>query len=322
MTINSFTLRSMFRRTNNDPMRRDRRDPHRWVCCDPMALADAGEFKLEGDWDIDCGAAEPGTGDCLWTDVADFLGRMQVVVRSGGKRRIEFRVANDLAERDCRYSFNPDRLLVEGGGSAGLWAGLAWMEQEMRLRRGPILPNGCWTRQARWRIQMCSSVWGSNYSVPDFDPEYLGDDSFRLYAHYGINVMMLHGDLLCYVKSDILPELSHPDYERHINLLRQAAARASCYGVRFNLHIESPKLKAGHPVFQSHPEVRGSGFEAAYDGPVHVLCSSQEKTLAFYEETFGRMFQEVPELAGVSLIPYSESFFPLPYVWRASEISL
>jgi hypothetical protein len=309
MTINSFALRQTFKRTNNDPLRRDRRNPHRWVWCDHQARAEAGAFKLEGDWNLDCRAIDPGTAECLSADVADFLGNMHVAVRSGAERAIEFRLAKDLAERDCRYSFEPDKIVIEGGGSAGLWAGLAWMEQEMRLRHGPFLPEGRWERRAQWPVQMSASVWGSNYSVPDLDPEYLGDDSFRLYAHYGVNVMMLHGDLLCYVKSDILPELSHPDYERHIAVLKQAAARALRYGVRLNFHVESPKLKADHPVFKNHAELRGTGFEAAHDGPVHVLCSLHEKTLAFYEETFGRLFREVPDLAGVTLIPFMESFF-------------
>ena len=309
MTINSFALRPLFKRSNNDPMRRGRRDPHRWVWRDPQAGAGAGEFQLEGAWDIVHGGLEPGAAACLRADAADFLGLMQVPICAGAGRKIEFRLAGDLAERDCRYSFEPDGLLIEGGGAAGLWAGLAWTEQEMRLRRGPFLPQGRWERRARWQTQISAAVWGANYSVPDLDPEYLGDDSFRLYAHYGVNVMMLHGDLLCYVKSGVLPELSHPDYERHVAMLRQAAARALRYGVRFNFHVESPKLKASHPVFLSHPEVRGSGFEATHDGPVHVLCSLQEKTLAFYEETFGGLFREVPDLAGVSLIPYSESFF-------------
>ncbi|MFH0797452.1 MAG: hypothetical protein V2A65_10465 [Candidatus Omnitrophota bacterium] len=198
--------------------------------------------------------------------------------------------------------------MVEGSDIAGIWAGIAWLEWEMRTRRGPFLPIGVFEKQTKWPVQISQGPWGANYSVPDLSPEYLSDDGFRLYAHYGVNTMMIHGDLLCYVKSDIFPELTHPDYNKHIEILKGAVCRALRYGVRFSYHVEAPKLRDNHPIFLQHPGVRGSGFDSSV-GPVHVLCSSSEQTLAFYEETFNRLFSEVPELAGITLIPYSESFF-------------
>ena len=61
----------------------------------------------------------------------------------------------------------------------------------MRTRRGPILPAGEFARTARWPRQVSQGPWGGNYSVPDFSPEYLSDDGFRLYAHYGVTSLQL-----------------------------------------------------------------------------------------------------------------------------------
>jgi hypothetical protein len=201
---------------------------------------------------------------------------------------------------DCR----PTGIVVEGGDSAGLWAGIAWLERAMRVRRGPFLPQGKTERRAAWGTQISQGPWGGNYSVPDFSPEYLSDDAFRLYAHYGVNSMMIYGDVLCYAKSAILPELNHPDCDKHMAMLRDAARRAARYGVRFTYVPVGPKLRPNHPVFQNHPEVAGTVMNRG--GGLEFLCSSSPTVLKFYEELFGNLSRA---LAGVVLITYSESWY-------------
>jgi hypothetical protein len=146
--------------------------------------------------------------------------------------------------------------------------------------------------------------------VPDFSPEYLSDDAFRLYAHYGVNSMMIYGDLLCYVRSAVFPELNCADYERNIHVLGDAAQRAARYGVRFSYVVVGPKLRATHPVFLENPTARGSGLRSRLqDRTIHCLCSSDERCLSFYSETFENLFRQVPELAGLILIVGGESFY-------------
>ena len=308
MTINSFAARSIFKKTNNDALRTERRDPHRCVARDPSSKPGPREINLEKGCVVACPKIEPHAASAIKSDFLDFLRRMGVSPEPAEAIHVVFSLNESLGVRNCRYECRPGKIAVEGGDFAGLWAGLAWLEWEMRTRRGPFLPVGSFERRAAWPIQISQGPWGSNYSVPDLSAEYLSDDGFRLYAHYGVNTMMIHGDLLCYTQSGILPELNHPDYQVHIDMMKDASERALRYGVRLSYHVEAPKLRADHPVFQHHPDILGTGFKAS-TGMVHVLCSSNELTMAFYEETFSSLFASVPELAGITLIPYSESFF-------------
>ena len=314
---NSLHLRDLLRRTNNDPLRIGRRDPHRLIAPDPASKPGPGDFELTGRWPV--GSYPDAARRLITGDLRDFLARMGIETDQASERseppRIALAAAPDLSERDCRLTLQPGRVAIEGGGAAGLWAGHAWLEWEMRARRGPYLPAGVFTRRAAWPIQISQGPWGGNYSVPDFAPEYLSDDAFRLYAHFGVNTMMIYGDLLCYVQSAILPELNTPGFDDNLTLLQDASRRAADYGVRFSYVAVGPKLRPDHLVFANHPGARGTG--ARINGArLHFLCSSDEAVLAFYQETFERLFREVPGLAGTVLIVAEESFYNCK-MWRA-----
>jgi|GEM_PF-1660837 len=311
---NSLFIRDRLKQTNADPLRLERRDPHRLVAPDPAASAADGEFALTGGWQLSAEGLDPEVGRLLVDDLADFFQRMGVQTGEGGAGQVQFALTADLGPRDCRLRCQPDQIIVEGGGVAGLWAGITWLEWEMRCRRGAILSVGEIERRAAWPVQISQGPWGGNYSVPDFSPEYLSDDAFRLYAHYGVNSMMIYGDLLCYVQSDIFPELNTPDYAHNMAMLRDAAQRAARYGVQFSYVVVGPKLRRDHPLFQRLPEVRGSGFDRG-TGRLHFLCSSHELCLDFYRETFTRLFSQVPQLAGLILIVAEESFYHC-HMWR------
>lgn len=305
---NSLHIRELLRRTNSDPLRIDRRDPHRLISVDPSAAPTSDDIRLDGEWDVvSCSGSvlEPAV-----RDVSEFLGLMGISVVAGGDNAVELRIAPDLSPRAFRIVVSPSRVVINGGDIAGAWAGIAWMERMMRVRRGPFLPTGIHERTARWRTQITQGPWGGNYSVPDFSPEYLSDDAFRLYAHYGVNSMMIYGDLLCYANSSILPELNHPDYDHHIEMLRDASRRAAQYGVQFTYVVVGAKLRADHPVFVNHPSTLGAGKTPGGESrAIHCLCSSDEKVLAFYRETFRNILRAAPELAGFICIIGGESFY-------------
>jgi hypothetical protein len=244
---NSLFIRDLLKRTNQDPLRRERRDPHRGVARDPAAGPGAGEFALEGAWRVAC-EADAEVAALIIDDVADFLTRLGVAVAPDAARAITFSPAADLGERDCRLRCGPDGITVEGGGVSGLWAGVTWLEWEMRTRRGPFLPSGEALRRAAWPVEISQGPWGGNYSVPDFAPEYLGDDAFRLYAHYGVNSMMIYGDLLCYAQTAALPELNCPDFEANLAMLQAAARRAARYGVQFSYVVVGPPRLPAPPL--------------------------------------------------------------------------
>ncbi|NQU75195.1 MAG: hypothetical protein HQ546_02635 [Planctomycetes bacterium] len=292
---------------NSRALVRERRNPHRTVGRDPRARPGPNDIHLGGRWNVRC-TVDPAVDQLIVEDVSDFLRRMGIDVVDSADRTVSFETDPTRAERDCVLTFDPVHVGVGAGGISGAWTGVAWLEFEMRMRRGPFLPRGRMIRRAAWSTQISQGPWGGNYSVPDFSPEYLDDNSFRLYAHYGVNSMMIYGDLLCYTNSVVLPELNHPDAERHLAMLKDAAQRAARYGVRFSYVPVTAKLRHDHPVFIRHPETRGAGRQT--DGKqIHCLCTSEEKVLAFLEEQFYRLFASVPELAGTILIVYAESFY-------------
>ena len=304
---NSLLIRDLLKQMNANPRCLDRRDPHRSVSRDPATVCGEGEFELAGAWRLDC-RLDDAVAAVVADDLRDFCARIGIALAENAEQMVELFLTPELEVRDCRLSMQPGKVSIAGGDIAGLWAGIAWCEWEMRTRRGPFLPIAVVTHHAAWPVQISQGPWGGNYSVPDFSPEYLSDDAFRLYAHFGVNNMMIYGDLLCYVQSAVLPELNCPDYARNIATLKEAAQRAARYGVQFNYVVVGPKLRADHPVFLNHPEVRGSGHDFPA-GPLHVLCSGTERTLDFYRETFTNLFSEVPELAGLILIIAGESFY-------------
>ncbi len=304
--FNSKLIQDRLRRANADPLRRGRLDPHRGIVLDQAATPAEHEIALAGRWRVECRGLDRDAAAALTDDFSDFLRRMQVAVTDSAEQAVVFHLDPGLNPRDCRHECRPGLIAIEGGGTSGLWAGAAWAEWEMRRRHAAIMPAGRIERRALWNEQISQGPWGGNFSVPDFSPEFLADDGFRLYAHYGVNSMMIYGDLLFYANTRILPELNCPDYERNIAMLRDAARRAARYGVGFAYLPVGPKLRGDHPVFKNHPETRGTSL---HDRDIYCLCSSNRLVLDFYAEIFANLAREVPELHGFILIVGGESFY-------------
>ena len=320
---NSLFIREALRTANRAPVYTRFRDPYRALTLRPDALPAESEFSLTGGaWCLDDSGVPLEVAAALREDLGALFARLGLKLDRGGRRRLRLTFEADLGERDARLCLAPDDICLSGGGAAGLWAALTWFVWELRIRRAPLLPRARREYRAAWAVQVSQGPWGGNYSVPDFSPEFLSDDSLRLYAHGGVNSMMVYGDLLCYVRSSVLPELDHPDADRHLEVLREAAARAARYGVGFTYVPVHPKLAPDHPVFLAHPDVRGRSFQIE-GRRFDFLCSSAPGTLAFYREQYRRIFQAVPQLQGVIAITYSESFYHCDMwngaMWQARE---
>lgn len=343
---NSLHIRDLLRKMNADPLCVARRDPHRLVACDPAARPQAGDVVVDNRWALLCDWPDPDVARAIAADLGDFLGHLGVrvapaidsrrleatgdeanrprptVVADGGRLSLgPAPAAAGLGPRDFRWDVRADGVNIEAGGVAGLWAAVAWLELEMRTRRGPFLSAGKCERRAAWAHQISQGPWGGNYSVPDFSPEYLSDDAFRLYAHYGVNEMMIYGDLLCYTASRVLPELNHPEAARNLAMLQAAARRAARYGVRFSYVAVGPKLRLDHPVFAAHPDVGGIVVEPEKGVPLRFVCTESEPGREFYREQFGMLFREVPELAGLILIVAQESFYHCKMWWPHQRVT-
>jgi len=342
---NSLFIKNIIKRVNSLDMVKERRDPHRNVFRDENVLANEFEVEIKGNIIINVNV-DPRANSTIGEDFADFLNKMDVigniiinasdvitevdfkpqtsnfafgsetVVYSQEKTcnkisDININLFTDFCERDFSVRVDRESLTITAGGISGAWAGLTYVENKMKEKRAPILKIEEYNKTARWDNQISQGPWNANYSVPDFDEEYLSEDCFKTYAHYGVNNMMIYGDLLIYSNSDVLPELKHPDYKESIRKLKDAAKRAIKYGVQFSYLAVTPKLTDEHPVFINHKDTKGAGIPIATqkDKNMYFLCSSSKKVLDYYEDVFYNLFKEVPELAGTTFIVASESFY-------------
>ncbi len=318
---NSLHIRDILKKSNSDPLCIERRDPHRLVACDPAAQPQPGDVTLHRGVAVTCEWPDSEVAIRVHDDLTDFLGRMGIDTGMRGRQQLVLRrvTAAGLGLRDFRWNCQADSVVIEAVAVAGLWAGVAWLEFEMRTRRGPFLPAGKIERRADWEHQISQGPWGGNYSVPDFSPEFLSDDAFRLYAHYGITEMMIYGDLLCYADSRILPELNHPEAAHNLAVLQDAARRAACYGVHFSYVAIGPKLRPQHPVFKVHPDVAGIVVDQG-GLQLQFLCTESAEGRTFYGEQLGHLFREVPQLAGLILIVAQESFYHCKMWWPRQRV--
>ena len=318
---NSLTIREQLRQANRNEIFTRFRDPYRAMTIGPDAPAE-DELTMDGTWRLAIGQNLPTpAADALRTDLEKLWQAMGLTLRgveADGTAKIELGLSDDLPSRGASIDVQPGRIALAGGDVAGLWAAVMWLAWELRVRRAAILRIGRRTDSAAWGLQISQGPLGGNYSVPDLGPEFLSDESLRLYAHSGVNSMMLYGDILCYARSEILPELDHPEADRYLDILVDAGRRAAAHGVGFTYVPVHPKLAPDHAVFQAHPQVRGRGY--CHSGHrFNILCSSQEDALAFYAEQYERLFSAVPQLQGVLAISYSESFYHCD-MWAVHEV--
>lgn len=309
MMHNSIWVRDRLKAANQDPLHRSRRDSHRSVGFEGLEPAGEGVFKLEGSWCVDSNADMPGISE-LTEDLADFLAKMGVKINNSASRKVHLDIDENTSKGGFHLTVNPTAISIAARDMKGLWAGAIYLEREMGMHRGPFLAEKEIQISPPWEVQISQSPWGSNYLVPDLSPEYLSNDAFLLLAHYGINGMTIYGDLLFYLRSQILPELNHQDYEKSISTLRNATERAARYGISLYWVPVLPKLAEDHPVFLNHPGVRGSRLGTRPGmKPIYTLCSSSEESLAFYAEVMENLFREVPLLGGLILIIGGESYY-------------
>ncbi len=313
MMHNSLLIRDILRSRNHDSMAIGRRDPHRGVRIDHARHPEVGEVALEGTWCLSAVAPE-AVAKALVNDVSDFLEHVGVDVDPFRGQSMEFRLDDDLPSGGFWMQVDPGHIQIAGGGAAGLWAGAVYVEREMTARCAAIVPLGLVQRTPQWEAQISQAPFGSNYLVPDLTEEFLGDDAFRLLIHYGCTGMSIYGDWLCYVSSERIAELNHPDYDANMAALNNAVARAGAYGVRLYYVAVSPKLPPDHPAWIHHPALRGSKVDP---GPlrgqrtadIYCLCSSSPESLAFHGEVMANLFRQVPDLGGLILIVGGESYY-------------
>ncbi|MDF2723539.1 MAG: hypothetical protein K0Q59_3214 [Paenibacillus sp.] len=310
MVPNSLYVKDELREKNNRPLTKQRRDPHRTVRLDPRRKAEAGEIALTGPWQVAADLYMPGMREAV-DDLEHFLRLLGVELDSDSPRRIVLKLDDRIDHQAFRLEAQENGIDIRAKNMQGIWSGLVNLEKEMAIRNAAIVPVGVIERKPAWGVQISQAPYGASFLVPHLSSEYLSDDSFRLLAHYGVNGMQIYGDMLCYVKSELFPELNHPDCDYHLLMLRDAAMRAKKFGIQLYWVPIGPKLRENHPLFLRRPDVRGAkvtGKAPGSDLPLYSLCSSHPDVLQFHGEMMADLVTEAPDLGGLILIIGGEAY--------------
>lgn len=199
----------------------------------------------------------------------------------------------NVSAEDCR---------VLAGDLSGLRRAVFRLEDEMLIRRAPMLPLGIEKRWTTIKTRISRSPvapyrWLSGWELED-DNDYYPEAYLNRLAHAGVNGLWVPGLLRNLVASKVIPELGP---ERHrLEKLKQLVSKAGRHGIRIYFFCVEPRgLSPRHHAGFAHPEIVG-----AHDS----LCTSQPLVRDYIREVMETLFLEVPELAGVINIFCGERF--------------
>lgn len=197
----------------------------------------------------------------------------------------------------------------------GLRRAIYWLQDEMLIRRSPILPLGLTTRSTTLgtRIIRCPVApyrWLSGWELTDSN-DYYPDAYLERLAHAGINGLWIPGLLRHLVASRVVPEMGPG--EHRLDKLRSIVARAARFGIRIYLFCIEPRaLPLGHPALSAHPQLAGVQTVLG-----HLLCGSEPLVREYIRDVMQQLFTEVPHLAGVINIFCGER--PTTCYWREED---
>jgi hypothetical protein len=178
--------------------------------------------------------------------------------------------------------------------SAGIRRGLIFLEDQMSAKRSPVLPLG---KQVRWtsitdritRSPIAAYRWNTGWELLD-DYDYYPEEYLNKLMHCGINGIWVAGLFRTLIHTEILPELG-PTVSR-LEKLKDLVKNASRFGIKVYMFCIEPRaVDENHPVFQTHPEIRGAINSC--------LCTSTPLVQEYIRQVTCELFKQVPELGGI-----------------------
>ena len=288
---------------------------------DPQRKPDATEVSLAAGYTVD--AVDFGGGKHLDIVLGDLREFMAIVMEVGETvdgypirlmRDPLARCPGAAAERH-RITVSQEACRVAADDMDGLRRAVFRLQDEMLLRRAPILPLGDTTRWTTLAARIIRSPiapyrWLSGWELSD-PHDYYPDEYLKRLAHYGINGLWIPGLLRRLVASTSIPELGPP--EHRLDKLKAIVAKAARHGIRVYLFCIEPRaLPDGHPAVAAHPEIAGSRTPLG-----RLLCGSETLVLDYIRDSMRTLFTEVPDLAGIINIFCGER--PTTCCWREED---
>lgn len=290
----------------------------------PAASIEDGEVELSGDWALNLSAPLTPLTARMQQDFERFCRECLEVSFSpdnNAARALTWRLRDPLPEPFDRTAPEVEKFTLRISDSAveiearqerGLLQGTHYLEWLMADRGGPFLAKQTLERTPALMPRISNGVFvPADQSLKN--PGRFSDDYLGFMSHYGTNGIYLAVDLYSVFQSETLPELNSPDFAEQIAALRALNQRTLAFGIDIYLHVCAPLLMDSHPVFTTHPEVRGARAEIFVEElsgrPWNNLCSGSTKVHTAYSEALRNLLSAAPEVAGVSMVIGGESFY-------------
>jgi len=220
-----------------------------------------------------------------------------------GGAAIRFQLQPDAAllAESHRIEIDSRHIRITAVDEAGLMRGLQWLEARMEQRGAPYLPMGTFHRKTNFDVRFIYSyfaVYGDPLLDSTLDP--YPDEWLARLSKQGINGIWLQAVLYTMVPWPEAPHLS-AGWETRVANLRALTARAADYGIGVYLYCNEPRALP-LSFFDSHPAWKGH-----VDQGQAALCTSVPAVRDWLRASVARLFQEVPDLAGLFTITMSEN---------------
>lgn len=245
--------------------------------------------------------------DTALDDFRTFLTCQSIAVDEG----IPIRFERLSGEATGRYGVEiaENAVTISSDGADGIRRGLVWMEDEMQGRGGPFLPLGKWERRAVISTRISRCFYGP-IQRPPFNRNELADEVnyypdayLNRLAHDGVTALWITIKFSVSVPSRLFPEFGQ-EAEKHLGKLQATVKQCARYGIKvYAFCIEPAAFAYDSPIFAQHPELRG-----ARSGSLVAFCTQSHLGHQYVEEATATLFEKVPGLGGLIVIPVGERF--------------
>ena len=273
---------------------------------DPQAKPEPGEVEVTQDWRIVVAKESSPLISLMAGHLAEFLDQrmgIRVLVsdessedKARGKRIVLSGGGKGMSPVPGSFTLKvqDDEIEIHGNDPEGLRDGVVRLVHDLGLREAPFVQKGERSFSPRIPVRLGA--------VP-----HMG--SYRDLVFMGYNAVFAGGGSLYSLStSNAIPELVERRSPGSLEATRAAVEKARQYGLKTFAFIDiRQKFPKDHPIFQSHPEIRGALTWRA-DGE-YVLCTEHPLVKQYLTESVEGLFREVPGLEGITLIIGGEGFY-------------
>lgn len=279
---------------------------------DPSRRASSCEVEITDKWNIIDPEIDTPVMRNAALELSAFLSRI-MGVRPSGEAGEESGSIRILLDPEALMA-NPEAFTVEvrangvtvtAGDPRGLLRGAFWLEDQMLLKRAPLLEIGQYQVAPKYTVRMVPGIYPApSYFMLREAQIWTRGYLWRL-ARAGYNAVYFQASIEDFVEdSAIFPEMNDPEAPFAFERLRRSVEMASDYGIDFYWDLKTGYEKPfSEAVYQRLPHLRS--FRKFGNFP----CTGQAETLDFLRETVSNVFRRVEKLKGLILVYDTEGFY-------------